>query len=117
MNTQEIFSMLWAFANSPIGVTLVSGVFLFLLNRLYAAKPGWAKFEGTIISAIQYAEKAIPDSTSSRGMARLDAALQYVINVHQQATGGKLSGGRVAEIKEGIQIVHDRLSEKGTLSK
>lgn len=117
MNAQTIFLMLWAFANSPIGVTLVSGVFLFLLNRLYAAKPGWAKFEGVIISAVQYAEKAIPDNTENRGMARLDAALQYVVNVHQQATGGTLKGGKVAEIKEGIQIIHDQLSEKGTLTK
>ena len=116
MNTQAVLEALWAFANSAFGITIVSGIFLFILNRLYTAKPGWAKFEGAIITAIQHAEKSIPDNTESRGAKRLNAALKYVLKVQMEA-GKKLSAKKVAEIREGIQIVHNDLSAKGTLTK
>ncbi len=41
-----ILRAVWEFFNSPVGIALVAGVVLWLLNRLYAAKPGWQKYEG-----------------------------------------------------------------------
>lgn len=117
MNTETILDLVWTALNTPVGITVVAGVFLWLLNRLYAAKPGWFKYEGAIISGIKFAEKEIPDGTPSKGLARLDAALKYVLKVYEEASGKRASPKVVAEIKEGIQITHDKLEAGGTLKK
>lgn len=115
MNWETILKLVWEVANSPAGIAFLAGVLIWSLNKLYARKPAWAAFEGAIISAVKFAEKQVPDGTESKGMRRLDAALQYVIKVYEEAKGRKPGAKTVAELKEGIQITHDKLEAAGTL--
>ena len=115
MNTEEILKLVWAALNTPVGITVMAGIALWLINRLYAAKPAWAAFEGAIISAVKFAEKQVPDGTPSKGLARLDAALKYVLKVYEEANGKRPSPKTVADLKEGVQIVHNDLEKTGTL--
>jgi hypothetical protein len=87
---------------------------LWLLNRLYAAKPTWQPFEGTIIAAVKWAEKEIPDDTPNKSLVRLNAALNYVVKVYEQARGTATEQVK-AQLREGIQIVHAELEAAGNL--
>jgi hypothetical protein len=117
MDTHEILRAIWTAMNSPAGVTVMAAVFLWLLNRLYAAKPAWQAFEGTIIAAVKWAEKEIPDDNPNKGFARLDAALNYVLKVYEEARGKPADTKTKAELREGIQIVHAELEATGNLDK
>ena len=76
MNWTAILEAVWHALNSPAGITAVAGLILWALNRLYAKKPEWKKYEGTIISAIKFSEKDIPDGTENKSLMRLDHALR-----------------------------------------
>jgi len=115
MSGEEILGLIWQGVNSPIGYMAAAGIVIYLLNRLYAEKPAWEKYEGTIISAVKFAEKEIPDGSENSGLARLDLALKYVLNVYEAVQGTRAGAAAEAQIKEGIQIVHDRLEAAGTL--
>ena len=117
MNWQAILDVVWKVLNSPMGITAVAGVVLYLLNRLYAAKPEWAQYEGAIISAVRFAEKEIPDDVSNKGMARLDKALKYVLATFEQVNGRRATQKEAAALKDGIQVVHNQLDAEGMLSK
>ena len=112
---ERYLHIIWALINSPIGITAVLALVLYALNKLYAAKPGWAKYEGMIMSAVQFAEKAIDDATPNRGLRRFDKALEYIIKIREQRTGKKMSVKDIDHITEGISIVHDKLSAGGTI--
>jgi len=116
MNWEWILTTVWAVLNSPVAITAVAAVVLWLLNKLYAAKPGWKSFEGAIISGVKLAEKQIPDDTPNKGLARLDAALRYVLKVHQEVTDRAAKPSEVANLREGIQIKHAELEAAGNLS-
>jgi hypothetical protein len=113
----EVLNTIWTAMNTPAGVTMMAGVFLWLLNRLYAAKPAWQAFEGTIIAAVRFAEKEIPDDTPNKGLARLDAAMKYVLDVYEEARGKPADTETTNELREGIQIVHTKLEASGNLDK
>ncbi len=115
MNWEAVLKVVWEVVNSPAGIAFLAGVLLWSLNKLYAKKPAWAAFEGAIISAVKFAEKQVPDGTESKGLARLDEALKYVVSVYEQARGKQPSAKVVANLKEGIQITHDKLEAAGTL--
>ncbi len=115
MNWESVLKLVWAALNSPAGIAFLAGALLWALNRVYAAKPAWVSFEGAIITAIKTAEKAVPDETTNKGLARLDAALKFVVKVYEEAKGRKPSAKTVAALKEGIQITHDKLQAAGTL--
>ena len=115
MNWTAVLEVVWKLLNSPAGVTAMAGLMLYLLNRLYARKPAWAKLEGAIISGVKLAEKKIPDGTPNKGLARLDTALKYVIGVYEEMRGRKPDAATTQELKEGVQIVHDKLEAAGTL--
>ncbi len=110
-----ILSAIWSFLNSAAGVTLVVGGLLALLQRLYAAKPAWAKYEGAIVTGIKLAEKQIPDDTPNRAMARADAALRYVIKVYTEAKGRAPSAKTLANLRDGIGILHADLETAGNI--
>ena len=110
-----MWEQLWTLLNSPAGITLVAGALLWGLNRLYAAKPGWADYEGTIVAGVKWAEKQIPNDSPNKSLAKLDAALRYVVKVYTEARGKEPDKKTVAELKEGIHLVHDQLEAKGTL--
>ena len=115
MNWETILQNVWELLNSPVGIAAIAGILLWLLNRLYASKPTWQKYEGAIISAIKYAEKQIPDDADNKSLARLDAALRYVLKVYQEVNNKTATAKEVAELKDGISIVHNELVAEGTL--
>ena len=115
MNWEAIFQAIWEALNSPVGIAAIAGLVLWLLNRLYAAKPTWQKYEGAIIAGIKYAEKQVPDDSANKSLARLDAALRYVLKVYQEVNNRSASAKEVAELKDGISIVHNELEAGGTL--
>ena len=104
----------WTILNSPAVIAALAAILLWALNRLYMAKPAWQQYEGTIISAIKWAEKTISDDTPNKSLRRLDAALDYVLRVYEQ-THGSVSAKVKAELKEGIQLTHADLESQGQL--
>lgn len=110
----NLLNLLWDFVNSPIGLMLVASAVVFLVNLRWA-KPGWKKFEGTIIAAVAWAEKTIPDNAENKSVKRLDEALKYVLKVHREMTSRSATAKEVADLREGIQIIHADLQAKGVL--
>ena len=115
MNWTAFLQVAWDVVNSPAVITLIAGGLLWLLNRLYAAKPAWQAFEGTIIAAVKWAEKEIPDDTPNKAFNRLNAALNYVLKVYEEARGKPAGAQTKNELREGIQIVHAELEASGNL--
>ncbi len=115
MNWESVLKLAWEALNSPAGIAVLAGALLWALNAIYAKKPSWQKFEGAIVSGIKLAEKSVPDGTANKSLARLDAALKYVVKVYEEARGKQPSAKTVAELKEGIQLTHDKLEAAGTL--
>ena len=117
MNGNGIWQVTWDVINSPAVIALLAGGLLWLLNKLYAAKPAWQAFEGTIIAAVKWAEKEIPDDTPNKALNRLNAALNYVVKVYEESRGKPADAKVKAELREGIQIVHAELEASGNLDK
>ena len=115
MNWTTMLQVVWDVVNSPAVIALMAGGLLWLLNRLYAAKPAWQAFEGTIIAAVKWAEKEIPDDTPNKAFNRLNAALNYVLKVYEEARGKPADAQTKNELREGIQIVHAELEASGNL--
>lgn len=111
----NILAAIWSILQSPAVITLLAGGLLALLQRLYTAKPAWAKYEGAIVTGIKLAEKQIPDDTPNRALARADAALRYVITVYTQAKGRAPSAKTLASLRDGIGIVHADLETAGNI--
>ena len=112
---KTILEVLWTVLNSPAGIAALAGLILWALNRLYAAKPEWRQYEGSIIAAIKFAEKEIPDDVPNKSLQRLDTALKYVLQVYEQTNGRRATPDAEANLKEGIQIVHSTLEANGNL--
>ena len=99
------------FLNSGIGFALVwagmVGLFMWLASKFNPFQEKWKAWEGSIITGIKLAEKEIPDDTPNAGLAKLDAALRFVLNAYAEANNGKQpSDALVEQIKQGIQIKH-----------
>jgi len=110
------------FLNSGIGFALVwagmVGVFMWLASKFNPFQEKWKAWEGSIITGIKLAEKEIPDDTPNAGLAKLDAALRFVLKAYADANNGKQPSAKlVEEIKQGIQIKHSDLDRFGGLSK
>ncbi len=112
-----IWTGLWTFVNSPAAIAAFAAGLLWLLNRLYAARPLWQRYEGTVIAAIKAAEKAIPDDAPNTAIQRLDFALRYVLDVYESARSRPATAKEAAEFREGIQVVHADIEAAGTLAK
>ena len=113
----EYLTITWQALNSPVGIAALAAVVLWLLNKIYTAKPNWQQYEGTIISAIKFAEKEFPDDSPNKSLAKLDAALGYVLRVYQEINGKKAAANVEADIREGIQLKHAELEATGVLKK
>ena len=111
-----ILQAIWTVINSPAVIALLAGGLLVLLNRLYASRPAWQAFEGSIIAAVKWAEKEIPDDTPNKSLVRLNAALNSVVKVYEQARGTANEQVK-AQLREGIQIVHAELEASGNMDK
>lgn len=122
MDGNAILNGIWTFLNSGIGYAIIwaamVGFFIFLASRFNPWQEKWKQYEGSIITGIKLAEKQIPDDTPNAGLARLDAALRFVLNAYAEANNGKQpSAALVEQIKQGIQIKHSELDRFGGLSK
>jgi hypothetical protein len=115
MNWEAIFTTIWSLLNSAMGVAVVAGVVLYILNKVYGKKPDWKKYEGTIIAAVKWAEKQIPDDVPNKAAARLDEALKYVLKIHAEVENRQTTAAELAVLREGIQIVHAELEAKDGL--
>ena len=108
------------FLNSGIGFALVwagmVGLFMWLASKFNPFQEKWKAWEGSIITGIKLAEKEIPDDTPNAGLAKLDAALRFVLKAYADANNGKQPPAKlVEEIKQGIQIKHSDLDRFGGL--
>ncbi|HSW00021.1 MAG TPA: hypothetical protein VLI39_07605 [Sedimentisphaerales bacterium] len=103
---------LWAVMNSPFVISTLAALFVALLNWAYARKPWLSKYEGTLIAAVKYAEKTIPDGTPNKALARLDEALKYALRVIETRTGVPLSAVEVSAVVERLQVVHSEVEAK-----
>ena len=122
MDSNVLIEAISGFFNSTVGFAItwstVVGLFLFLSSKFHPFQKAWKKYEGSIITGIKLAEKHIPDDTPDGGMAKLDAALRFVLKAYAEANSGKQPPARIAEkIKQGIQIKHNDLDCSGGLSK
>ena len=115
MNNTSLFSTLWQLLNAPAAIVAIALLALWLLNRVYAARPAWRKYEGAIITGIKLAEKNIPDGTPNKGLARLDAALRYVLSIHREVEQRRPTNQELADLREGVQITHAKLESQGNL--
>lgn len=117
MDVNGLLQVIWNVLNSPAVIAILAGALLVLLNRIYAARPAWQAFEGSIIAAVKWAEKEIPDDTPNKAFNRLNAALNYVLKVYREAKGKAADEKTKADLREGIQIVHAELEASGNLEK
>ena len=109
------------FLNSGVGFALVwagmVGLFMWLASKFNPFQEKWKAWEGSIITGIKLAEKEIPDDTPSAGLAKLDAAMRFVLQAYADANNGKAAPAKLVEqIKQGIQIKHNELDRFGGLS-
>ena len=111
----SLLTALWTFANSSLGLLLAATLALWLLNRLYLKKPIWKQYEGTIIAAVKWVEKQIPDGTANTSAAKLDQALKYVLRVHEATAKRAATAKEINELTEGIQIIHAELEADDAL--
>lgn len=104
----------WAFVNSPVGLALVGGVLVWLLGKVFTAKPAWKqlvlRYGPQLMSAVKQAEKAIPDGSENTGLRRLDAALKLVV-----ALEPRLKGAATADVEAALTAVHTAAESNGNL--
>jgi hypothetical protein len=115
MTLEAVLSGLWAALNSPLGIALVAALALWGLNRLYAKKPAWKKYEGHIIAAVKAAEKVIPDGSANTSVRRFDEALKYVLAIYEQVEKGAPDQATLLALREGINLKHAELEAAGQL--
>ena len=108
----------WAFLNSPVGMVIAVVAVGAVLGWVKRARPDWARYEGTLIEAVKWAEKRIPDDTLHAGSRRFDEALKYFLAVYAEANAGKApSKALIAAVEQGISTVHAQLEADGNLDK
>ena len=102
------------FLNSSLGVSIVIFVLSFILGKIFTAKPRWKaltlKYGPLLMQAVKTAEKNIPDDTDNKGLARLDAALIYLINLEP-----KLKKIADEDLKQALSAVHAAAESNGNL--
>src|SRR4051812_47816888 len=78
-------SLLWAFLNSSLGLTIVVGMFTTVMAKIATVKPEWfalfVAHKGAFFDAVRYAEKAIPDDSPNVNLLRADSALKFILRL------------------------------------
>ncbi len=115
MNWETVWGVVWTALNSPVGVTVAASAALWALNKLYAAKPAWQRYEGAIIKGVQWAEKEIPDDVANKHIRRADAALQYVLKAYERLNGRRADDRMREQLAQGVEVVHADLEASGVL--
>ena len=112
---------LWEFVNSLFFVTVVGTGVIGLLGRLYASRPEfrkseWEKYEGAIIRAIRWAEKAVPTGVENSHVKRFTHALNYVLTVYEEIERRKPTVAEEQMLANAIELICERLETEGVLS-
>ena len=115
MNMEIVLGVVWAALNSPVGITTVASAALWVLNKLYAARPEWQQYEGAIVKAVQWAEREIPDDAANKHVRRADHALKYVLQAYERINGKRASQRITEQLAQGIEVVHTDLEAAGVL--
>ena len=120
MDSNGLFDTVMSFVNSNVGSALIwaatVGLFMFLASKYNPFREKWKAWEGSIITGIKLAEKEIPDETPNAGLAKLDAALKFVLKAYAEANGGQQPSAKLTqEIKQAIQVKHADLDRLGVL--
>lgn len=115
MSWDAMLAGVWGVLNSPMGVSAAAGAALWLINKLYAAKPAWQAYEGALIKAVQWAEREIPDGTANKHLKRADLALQYALKAYERLTGKRADARMAEQLAQGIEVVHADLETAGIL--
>ena len=130
MDTQSLLPILDHLFNSGLGLgviwLLLVLLFFWLASKFNPFQEKWRQWEGSIITAIKLAEKAIPNDTpetpgsppGNKGLAKLDTALRFVLQAYADANRGKAPPEQLTEqLKQAIQIKHDEMDRQGALGK
>jgi len=115
MTTELVLAGVWALLNSPVGVSMVASVALWLVNKVYAAKPEWQAYEGALIQAVRWAEKEIPDGTENKYLKRANSALQYALDAYERMNGHRANTRMKEQLAQGLEVVHTDLEAAGVL--
>jgi len=99
---ENVLAFVWATMQTPVGVTVVAFLLSYALGKVFTAKPTWKvyaeKYRPVIVEAIKKVEKEIPDDTPNKNLARLDAALKYILLVEPKL--------KIEDTKKAITAVH-----------
>ena len=110
---KEVIQVVWTALNTPAGVAFIASVFIYILNKLFSYKPTWKKiyekWEGSLVSAIKFAEKTIDDKSENKSQRKLDQALKYMIKVFEDTKGRMPKRKELEAIKEGLNKKHSEL--------
>ena len=110
MSGMELLKMVWAAMNQPAALVVIGGGVIMVMNAIFAKKPTWKvyaeKYAGTLFAAVRYAEKAIPDDVDNKSVARLDAALKYMVKVIEATEGKAPTAKEEAALAEAVQMAH-----------
>ena len=115
MTTELVLAGLWALVNSPVGVSAVATFALWLVNKLYAAKPEWQAYEGALIQAVRWAEKEIPDESENKYLKRADTALRYALDAYERMNGQRANARMREQLAQGLEVVHSDLEAAGVI--
>ena len=115
MTWEIVLGVAWTALNSPVGITTVASAALWVLNKVYAARPAWQAYEGALIKAVQWAEREIPDDAENKYMLRADLALQYVLKAYERMNGKRADARMREQLAMGAEIVHADLENAGVL--
>lgn len=105
----DILILVWEFLQTGTGMMVSGFIILFMLNKIFDAKPSWKKYEGFMIAAIKQAEKWVPDGTGNKGLQKADKALKYFIESYEKAKGKTPSRKLLSDVQNGMPIVHHKI--------
>jgi len=95
-------ALIWTFVNSPLGLSANGFILVFLLGKMFTAKPKWKvyadKYKPLLIAAVKKAEKEIDDDCANRSLLRLDVAMKFILAVDSKLDHSAL--------KDAITAVH-----------
>jgi len=115
MTWEIALGLVWTALNSPVGVSVVASIALWLINKVYAARPAWQQYEGALIKAVQWAEREIPDNADNKYMLRADLALQYALKAYERMNGKRADARMREQLAMGVEIMHVELEQTGVL--
>ena len=107
----EFWSLVWGFVNSPVGVSMVSGIVLFLLGKLWKIRPSWERefdrYRGVFFDAVRYA-----DSRGGKSSDKTAIALKYVLELEEPILLGSKKNlvrgiDRAVDLKRGSKGVKE----------